>query len=224
MALYFHIPDSALGGIDEYTKLMLHADGADNGEIFTDDSASNHTVTRSVAVTKTGEKQFGTAAGYFDGTGYLTVPASSDWNFGTDDFTIDFWNYAITNSPISKVNGAIFHTDDTVNYIGIYTSKSNSKVFTSIRGTYAQYDAPILNVWTHYAVVRYNGQVYMYQNGTELGNYAYATSMDFSSYGVNIGIDMWANYITGYVDELRVSNGIARWTTDFIPESSPYTE
>ena len=39
-------------------------------------------------------KKFGTASAYFDGTGdYMSIPyaPSSDFDLGTDDYTIDFW-------------------------------------------------------------------------------------------------------------------------------------
>ena len=90
------------GGIDQYTKLMLHCDGVNAGTTFTDSSSQHsgqtaHTVSAfGNAQTSTTQKKFGTAAYYATvaGAGYLTIPASDDWIFGTGDFTIDFWLYA----------------------------------------------------------------------------------------------------------------------------------
>ena len=80
-------------GNDNYTKLLLNMDGANDGTAFTDSSASAHTVTAVAnAVTKTDEKKFGTASAYFDdNSSWLTVPDSDDWTMGSENFTIDCW-------------------------------------------------------------------------------------------------------------------------------------
>jgi len=74
---------------DSYTKLLLHMDGADGSTTFTDEAG--HTVTANGnAQIDTAQNVFGGASGLFDGSsGYLTVPDSEDWNFGTGDFTFD---------------------------------------------------------------------------------------------------------------------------------------
>jgi hypothetical protein len=85
-----------MAGIDEYTKLMLHANGDDQSTSFPDASASNHTVTAYGAVqVDQAEKKFGNASGLFDGTGdYLqSVDTLTDFDFGSGDFTIDCWVY-----------------------------------------------------------------------------------------------------------------------------------
>lgn len=70
---------AVIGGIDAYTELLLHMDGTNDSTTFTDSSNYVHTVTeQNDAKLKTGQKKFGTASGYFDGTGdYLTVPDDS---------------------------------------------------------------------------------------------------------------------------------------------------
>ena len=87
----------ATGDVEDInTKLLLHLDGTDNSTTdadFIDSSASSHTVTQEGdAKLENTEKQFGETSAYFDGTGdYLSVPDSDDWEFGSGDFTIDFW-------------------------------------------------------------------------------------------------------------------------------------
>jgi hypothetical protein len=79
-------------GIDSYTKLMMHCDGANSATVFTDSSLAPHIITSTNTITSTTTPKFGTASAYFDGTGdYMSIPYSTDFDFGTDDITIDFW-------------------------------------------------------------------------------------------------------------------------------------
>jgi hypothetical protein len=82
----------SIGGIDSYTKLMLHCNGADMSTTFTDDSFSARTVTANDnAQINTAQYKFGLASGIFDGSGdFLSIVNSSDFNFNSNDFTIDF--------------------------------------------------------------------------------------------------------------------------------------
>ena len=77
---------------DSYTKLLLHMNGTDGSTTFTDDGETGHTVTANGdAEIDTAQKQFGTASGLFSGTGYLSILDHADFDFGADNFTIDFY-------------------------------------------------------------------------------------------------------------------------------------
>src|SRR3989338_6322305 len=85
---------------DSYTKLMLHMEGADAGTTFTDTETTPKAVTANGnAQIDTAQSKFGGASGLFDGAGdYLTIPSSSAFDFGTGNFTIDFWVRLASNS------------------------------------------------------------------------------------------------------------------------------
>jgi hypothetical protein len=78
-----------MSGIDSYTKLMLHM----NDVGLTDSSDSAHEVTLNGGAARSAiESKFGGYSLYVDGDGdYLSISDSEDFNFGSDDFTIDFW-------------------------------------------------------------------------------------------------------------------------------------
>ena len=59
-------------------------------------------------------------------------------------------------------------------------------------------------------------------NGTQVGSTA--TSEDnLLQDGIAIGMQYnEASFFHGYIDELRVSKGIARWTSSFTPPTAPY--
>ena len=228
MALTFHVPTSNIpvGGIDEYTKLMLHMDGVDDGTVFTDDSESNHTVTRVNALTKTGTKKFGTAAGYFDGSGdYLTLPDSTDWNFGSDPFTIDFWYYCTT----AGVGFLISRNNYTGPYDGWYlTVGTDAFRFVTNNNTNGGLTTESVprNEWVHLALTYDGTRTYLFINGVLDGGIVLGSVQNYST-DVCIGC-LHPSYINpqffnGYIDELRISN-TARWTSNFTPETGPYTE
>ncbi len=60
---------------------------------LSDDSESGHTVGRNGnAQRSSGASKFGGYSVYLDGNAdFLSIPNSSDFDFGADDFTIDFW-------------------------------------------------------------------------------------------------------------------------------------
>ena len=79
-------------GAEFDTKLLLHMDGADSAQVFTDSSYYGHTVSAVNEVhTDTTTKVFGTASAEFDGVNdRIEVPSSPAFGFGTGDFCIDF--------------------------------------------------------------------------------------------------------------------------------------
>lgn len=215
---------------DPYTKLLLHFDGADDGTVFSDSSNRKHTVTRTNAVTKTGTKKFGTSAGYFDGDGdYLSLADSDDWNFGTGNWTIDFWFRPAALTTSQRLCGQFVSND---NRLLCWLQADNILHFLAYSGAVDVGDfetssvAPLtLNTWSHIAFVRSGSTPYIFVDGISQSltiSQAFGTLPNVAAafmigqYGTN------TNYVNGYIDEFRVSKGIARWTSNFNPPTAPY--
>ena len=208
---------------DSYTKLLIHSDDTDDSTTFIDSSASGHTITASGNVKHNSvPAKFGKSSIEFDGSGdELDIASTSDFQFGTGDFTIDWWMMPTT------VSGT---------YLGLIslTSSTNTKrVETAIHGGNIQVYSdsgtwrdtgfsPPVSQWTHVAIVRnYSaGTLKLYANGVEKWSVSNTRDYDENSVG-NIG--NMSNYYTGYMDEIRVSKGIARWTDSFVPPNKPYS-
>jgi len=222
-----------MAGIDSYTKLMLHMDGSDGSTTFTDSSLSPKTVTRyDNAQIDTAQSKFGGASGLFDGTGdYLTVPDSDDWNFGTGDFTIDFWVRTITLTLNQNIIGQRT-TADTENLWFIRILPTTGKL--RFIGRYGNVDHAYIetvpglsiNTWYHIAVVRASGTCKIYIDGV---NDDTVTSNDASNWpnvstnlSIGIAYDSFFEGLSGWLDEVRISKGIARWTSNFTPPTSAY--
>jgi hypothetical protein len=70
------------------------------------------------------------------------------------------------------------------------------------------------NTWTHLAVTRAGATNYVFLNGTLFNTFSYGNTL--TSGNVTIGVDAAAsNAFTGFIEEVRITNGIARYTTNF---------
>ncbi len=102
------------GGVDSYTKLMIHFDGVDAATADITATTGQTVSLEGNACLDTAQKTFGTASLLLDGTGdYATVQDHADWYFGADPFTIDFWFY---ENPVGGVDQG---------YCGQYTDANN---------------------------------------------------------------------------------------------------
>lgn len=224
-----------MAGLDAYTKLMLHLDGANGSSTFSDSSDSAHTIVSSGGVLiSTGQSKFGGASVYFDGSNdSLTIDQHADFDFGTGDFTVDFWicpdssqsaSYPaiLSNNPGGWQSGAINMQFSG----GGYTNKIRLSVYDySYSGHLFVSDATVNPAeWTHIALIRESGVIKLYLNGAlDNATSAFSGSMNFGLGKTCIGGGTWdGGYYKGYIDEYRVSKGIARWTENFTPPTTAY--
>lgn len=201
---------------DSYTVLLLHGNGVDGATSFVDEAGKIVTPVGNTCI-KTDQSRFGGASMFFDGSGdSLTVGTSTDFAFGIGDFTIEMWVNASafgTNGiffAISATGGLIFGRRDAIDSWGICAWGG------SIWGVTAT-PLPSLNTWHHVAMVRATGILTLYLDGI-----AVASGTDVRYYtggAATLGL----NGFTGYIDEVRISKGIARWTENFIPSDTAYT-
>jgi len=201
---------------DANTVLLLHFNDTLNGTTFTDSENTPKTVTANGNAKISGVTRFGTGSAAFDGTGdYLAIPDSPDWDFGTGDFTIDFWiRFAGHSGADYMVTRGANVTD--VNY-------SAGLLYLNIAGvSHSASWSPSLNTWYHVAGVRSSGTWRLFVDGTQLGSGADSNSIStadaFSVGGSSNYASFWVN---GWMDEVRISNN-ARWTSNFTPETTPY--
>lgn len=229
----------SIGTTDSYTKLLIHADGPNNSIDIADFSSPAKTVTsKNGARISTSERMFGDGGSvFFDGTDdYLTVSSSNDWNFGKGDFTVDFWEKNGTTNTrqhaLSFGTGATANLDFDFNDFNsscdgskkglwvYWNSGGNKKICVGNTNDYTD------NQWHHIALVRYNGVITLYIDGEPKGTTNYNIDIDLSSAAVNsIGAEKSGTYFwNGYLDEIRISKGVARWTSDFSDRlpSAPY--
>jgi hypothetical protein len=209
--------------LDQYTVSLLHFDGG-----IKDESGKVWTAQNGAAVNSALSKFGGSALSLNGINQYLTTPATSDFNFGTGDFTIDWWEYRTNTTANACVyNGYYTNNVNNTAASGIVAGMCYDGFIRTVTGdntiTYtvsATMGIPILNAWTHYAFVRKGTTYYAFQNGvmqssgTFSGSVPNCTAPTIGTALSNLG----QVYFPGYVDEFRISKGIARWTEDFNPE------
>jgi hypothetical protein len=217
--------DGGSGGIDTNTKLLLHLNTD-----FTDSSASARALTKyGTASIDTSVKKLGTGSLKLDGSGYLSTPDSGDWNFGPDDFTIDFW----ANFRSVAADSSFFQqrVDDSNRVYFIWVKPENRLYFWIRSGgtIIAQYRYPlypVANRWYHIAIIRNGTTCKIAVDGvmtgtieaTAIGSRA---SPDLPA-AFSIGYENGNGYFNGWIDEFRVSKGVARWTSNFTPPTEEY--
>jgi hypothetical protein len=215
-----------LSGADAYNVLLLHCNGIDGSPIFLDSSDSGHTiVTHGDAQVDTTEKKFGTGSLQLDGTGdYLSIADSTDFYFD-GDFTIDFWIKLNSTATEYGICGQGTYPADRM-YIRANSSGNGLIEFYEQTSAVALISTTNLGTtnWHHIAVVRYGNSWKLYIDGV-----SEASTTDSDTYGNKSG-DFWIGYdpnaaskLNGYIDEFRVSKGVARWMGDFTPSPIEYS-
>lgn len=219
--------------MDSYTKLLIHADGADAATAFYDFSNSAHVITANgTAQVDTEQNKFGGASLLLDGNSdYLSAPDSDDWNFGTGNFTIDFW---MRPTDLTSSQGLIFQGDQTgTSYWGCVFGFTDGEITfwaengaSTISITTSSSGISIGN-WHHIAVVRSGNDWNIFVNG--VSKVSATVSVTIGDFATSLligavyrpGVD-W--YYNGWLDEIRISKGIARWTAAFTPPARAYNE
>lgn len=213
---------------DVYTKLLLHCNGEDESTSFPDSSSSEHTIAPiGTAQVDTTIKELGSGSVKFLKADWLDSDEHADWSFGTDDWTIDFWMYR--SGSQASYTGVIGASSSGLTGWEI-DLLSNTPIIWTSSGGWSQKAAAtdvIADVtWTHVALVRNGNSLQFYINGTASGSASDVTGQTFNSGGVGLTIgasrQVGSLGYTGYLDEIRISKGIARWTSNFTPPTEEY--
>jgi len=208
------------GGQDSNTKLLLNFDrtGGTDIEDSSNVGGDGHKITASGNATiKASPFGDGKSAIFFDGSDdRLTIPASSDWNFSTSDFTIEWWAYVHTQG-----NNDRFFTIGGDNVLFCHQETS-----TTIRVATPTYFDSTVNYndsgWHHYAIVRQGTTLKFYFDGIYKSSKTdYSSSVDYSGNPIYIGANSSGGWpFHGYMDEFRIVVGTAVYTGDFdVPTS-----
>lgn len=231
---------AAASGNDEFTVALLHFDGSDGATSFPDTNAGGSAKTWTAAGNAqidTAQSVFGGGSLLLDGAGdYISTADHADFEFGNSEFTIDLRVRfaALPTGTIGSGNGMFFVSHWTnasrAWVFGVGFNGTNYNLGFLYNSTTALSSAIALStgVWYHVAVVRDNTGTDTLRfflngaaNGTDTGinGVTVADSTDVISIGASSTGHSYAN---AWFDELRISNGAARWTSAFTPPSSPY--
>jgi hypothetical protein len=206
--------------------LALPMDGTNGGTSFGDQSAvikgsgSAKTITvNGNTNTSTTQSKFYGSSGYFDDNGdYLSIASTSDFAFGTGDFTLEYWikttdaNFNFMNPSTSTGSGYWGHI--------IQSSSFNWNDAYAATNLWSVNATAILNdAWHHCAICRASGTTKVFFDGVSQP-VSGGTFTDSTNYS---GVDAWSisignlsNY-GGYLQDLRIYKGVAKYTSNFTP-------
>jgi len=216
-------------GVDSYTKLMLHMDTG-----FEDSSSSAHFPTIQAEAKITSSQSVFGKAGHFDGvTDNAYYPDSEDWNLGSGAFTIDFWirwdGPPGVTGILGQSNGGGAQPKWGIFWNAPPGTPPNSFVVHYYDTTNTRRDvvwswAPAADTWYHLAIVRNGNSWYLFVDGVQTGGtQAQSSAIPNSVSVLRVGHDgEMSTSSRGYIDEVRISKGIARWTSNFAPPTTPY--
>ena len=160
---------------------------------------------------------------YFNGSGQIEIASTSDFAFGTGDYTVEFWmNYSSASDYMSIFEGR--PTNGNGEYFSIQINGGNLQVYIN-SVTLIQVTAPATSQWHHIAVVREgtgSNQLKLYINGTQSGQ-----ATDTANYGNQrclIAGHAWSRgSFYGNLSNYRVTKGQALYTSNFTPSTQALT-
>lgn len=206
---------------DVNTSLLLHMDGTSGSTTFTDSSGSPKTVTANGNAVISSFSKFGSDGLCFDGSGDdVRTSTSADFNMqSAGDWTIDFW----VNPRETDAQAGMLHINQGGNQ-GIFLQRYTSalRVDNGVSASITGVGSIPRNQWSHIAVARSGSTIYAFINGSLLQT---ASAQDYGNANSRVQIGSYSTgsiYFTGCFDEIRVSKGIARWTSNFTPPTEAY--
>jgi len=211
------------------TELLLPFDGA-NGATTTSDSSNRN---RSIVFAGTGgsissaASKFGNTSVLFNSAGHSRLQVSVDSTLNaTGDFTLEAWIYDTSTDGYptfcwnSASNAGVYL------YLGNNATSGSNKVlrmWSNSSVTVFSTELP-QSQWYHFALVRSGTSVKLYINGTadatvrtDSGTFLFG---DTST--LEIGSHSTQYPFNGYMDDIRMTKGVARYTSNFTPPTSAH--
>ena len=227
----FEVAESASGDLSYANVLaLLNFNGVNGSTAITDISPSPKTYTaNNGAAISTAQSKFGGASAAFDGVNdSISCPGSADFNFDSGDFTIEAWVYATTTSGLGAIVAYANGSAQNSNYQFQLLRNGSVWQFDVFSGNTAyggQIGSVDTNTWVHVAFVRASGNLFSFVNGALLKTTTVSTvslnSLSSATLGIgrSLGFYPWS----GYIDDLRITKGVARYTANFTPPTAEFT-
>ena len=197
-----------------------------NGGIF-DNTKKNVLTTVGDAKVSTSVVKYGTGSMYFDGTGdYLESPISSLWSFPANTtFTFECWINTPQKSDETNCILSIYNTTKNDQFV-VRTNAGKLEIYTNNGVSSNSVGTIPVNTWTHIAISGTLPNLKAFINGQE---YNITLNSSFTVGGAKcvvggmlVGDTTKFYYYSGYIDDLRITKGVARYTANFTPPARAF--
>lgn len=215
-------------------SLLLPMTGSNGSTSFTDASENTKTVAaQDGAQISTAQYKWSDSSGYFDGSGdYLVVTTSDDFNFGSGDMTIEFWfRSASTTDNTTLLNrewgGSPYSGGFTIQMRGgasgplrVYMSDYSTGLALMTGTTTTHGD----DNWHHVAWTKQGNVHRLFLDGTQESTATTTATFASVSKDISVGSDQTfgGRYFAGYIQDLRITKGAARYTENFTAPSESF--
>lgn len=226
----FTPPVSALTAITNTSLLLSFT----NAGIIDATTKNNFLIEGQVSISTTSPK-FGTGSIYFGSTAQNNKLFGSyrteTGNFGTQDFTVEYWFKSVAGRGTGDYLGWLTDTTNASGNWGIINNGTTlfwQSQYASANTTSVNSSAIQDNAWHHIAFVRYNGVLSIYFDGVSQVSIAHTLNYarpiattrlvmgGRSAAGVDYGV------VNAYIDDLRITRGVARYTAAFTPPTAAF--
>ena len=214
-----------VGGDVNYddVSLLLLMNGANGSTVFTDSSNSNLSNSFLGVNISTTESKFGGSSAYFDGNDDAIYYSNSggEWDFGgQSSWTVEGWFYNNGRTGTSRQIIGNYKDSDEGWSVDIRSTEKLAAYFSGDGPDIVSTTTISQNTWYHFAVVNNNDTFTLYLDGASEGTYSGSTNLTGSS-RFSIGAlwytpnSSWLNEFQGYIDNVRITNNVARYTSNF---------
>lgn len=212
-------------GVSTFSDVsLLFADGENNSSTISDASVYQIPwTTVGQAKLATAQKKFGTASIGFNGsTGTYVGAQSSNFAFGTGDFTIEC--FARTDGPAGTNHGIFqqgtsYYPETLYNTIALAFHSSN-KFEQFSKNSASNFGSWSANTWYHIAVSRISGTTRWFIDGT-LSLTVTSDTTNYTGTYFALGAQYGGRFMSGYIDEIRISK-IGRYSGNFTAPTAQY--
>jgi hypothetical protein len=210
---------------------LLAADGINGSVVLNDSSSYNHTINIvGNAELRTDIKKFGSSSLYvFGGSANIASLSSNNWNFNTNDFTIECWIYPTSGIGASRDILSKFTTlSSNLDFLlEIDSANGNLKFSAGNNATISILSnaAIPLNTWTNVAVSRVSGVTRMFIDGVlQSATHTGSVSINNSTTTLTIGKSSTnSDPFSGYIDEIRITRNAGRYSSSFTPYNGRFS-
>lgn len=206
-----------LGGFSPENDLIIKVVATTPSGGITSISSSKQITLNGTPKISTAQFQFGESSMLLNPTDtvvdYISVGSTSEFQFGTENFSVDFWIYRNRTGTTEFLYD--MRTVSTQISPMIYIN-SGDKIAYYVNGSdrIVGVTTATASTWHHVAVSRQGTSTRLFVNGNLEGTYS--DSNNYPERPVVVGARFDGSFgFYGYVDELRVSKGIARFTSAF---------
>lgn len=223
------------GGDPDFSNVsaLLHFEGANGSTVFSDSSSLGLTYSRTGTPTiSTAQSKFGLSSGTFaGGSNWIETPSNLAFKFGSGDFTVEAFIRQNSTSGFQGICGS-FNTNTSASrewgfyreggtILGFQYSTTGTTTAASLVATFSF----AINTWYHVAICRQGTNLRWFVNGTAIrSDTGFSATIANAGVAFRVGAANPFGGFNGFLDEVRVTKGVARYTADFTPPTAAFPD